>query len=371
MRCPNCGSLDTKRKGKTSGAPTGLTGSLKPLQRFLCRSCETSFTVGRRTARPRARFANDVVLEAVRLYVQGLASYRVLTDLLSNRIGRPVSRFTLNTWVDDIGARAKTPLEVSAELAPKWGGFLGVDGKSIWVAGKECCLLIAVDHPTQDIVHALVVEKEGGEEFARLVTETKLDGSYPLKGLVTDHGTGFVYAHECHFPVIPLQLCRVHLDRRLDSSIPKLKHTDRAGLQAEFRERIRSILYADSYEAACQRMYSLSSNRARYAGASRWSDSFNHLQSRFNLYMTHHLVPGLPPDTNVVENVIKQLAKKLRLMEGFATVESADRFCRLLVACYRFKRFTDSRNGSNGLTPLEAAGAGLSGRDWLTCLLER
>jgi transposase-like protein len=131
VRCPRCASLDTKRKGKTGSAPTSLDRPLKPLQRFLCKSCESSFTVGRNTARPRARFADDVVREAVRLYVQGLASYRVLTDLIGHRIGRPVSRFTLNTWVDEIGGLAKTPLEVSAELAPRWGGFLGVDGKSI------------------------------------------------------------------------------------------------------------------------------------------------------------------------------------------------------------------------------------------------
>ena len=106
--------------------------------------------------------------------------------------------FTLNTWVDEVGARAKTTLEVSTELAPpRWGGFLGVDGKAITIAGEECCLLVGVDHQTQDIVHSFVCEKEAGEEFAKLVIETKLDAGYPLKGLVTDYGKGFVNAHEC------------------------------------------------------------------------------------------------------------------------------------------------------------------------------
>jgi hypothetical protein len=82
-------------------------------------------------------------------------------------------------------------------------------------------------------------------------------------------------------------------------------------------------------------------------------------------------VPGLPADTNVVENVIRQLGKKLRLMGGFSSLASADRFCRLLVACYRFKRFTDSRNGSNGQAPLEPAGGALEGRDWITFMLDR
>jgi hypothetical protein len=99
-------------------------------------------------------------------------------------------------------------------------------------------------------------------------------------------------------------------------------------------------------------------------------DSLRSVERRFGAYTAHHLAPGLPPDNNVAENVIKQLNKKLTLMEGFTTLESADRFCRLLVACYRFKRFTDSRNGSNGRAPLEAAGVDLDGRDWLTFLID-
>jgi hypothetical protein len=208
-----------------------------------------------------------VVLEAVRLYVQGLSSYRILAALLEERLGRPVSRSTLNAWVDEIGSKAKTALEVSAELAPAWGGFLGVDGKSIWVAGEEACLLVGVDHPTQDIVHALVAGKEGGEEFAQLVTEAVLDAGYPLKGLVTDYGPGFVAAHHDHFSIVPLQLCRVHLDRRLDQAIPKAKRTDRAAVNAELKERVRSVLYAHSYEEACRRFYALFDERNRFAGA--------------------------------------------------------------------------------------------------------
>jgi hypothetical protein len=84
----------------------------------------------------------------------------------------------------------------------------------------------------------------------------------------------------------------------------------------------------------------------------------------------HHRHPQLPADNNVAENVIKQLGKKLRLMEGFASLESAERFSRLLIACYRYKRFTDSRrNGGNGRSPLEHAGVSLPTQDWLDYLL--
>ena len=65
----------------------------------------------------------------------------------------------MNRWVHRIGASAKTPLEVSAELAPPgWGGVLGIDGKAVWVAGEERCLLVGVDQKSQDVVHALMAQ---------------------------------------------------------------------------------------------------------------------------------------------------------------------------------------------------------------------
>lgn len=48
------------------------------------------------------------------------------------------------------------------------GAVLGIDGKAIYVRGAKHCLLIGVDHPTQDIVHALVLSAETAEGFARL-----------------------------------------------------------------------------------------------------------------------------------------------------------------------------------------------------------
>jgi hypothetical protein len=88
--------------------------------------------------------------------------------------------------------------------------------------------------------------------------------------------------------------------------------------------------------------------------------------------MAHHFTPGLASDNNVTENVIKQLNKKLRLMEGFESIESAERYVRLLVGCYRFKRFTDScRKTENGRSPLELAGVDLANRSRLSFLIDR
>jgi transposase-like protein len=363
--------LDTKRNGKTSAAPAGLGGPLQPLQRFLCNTCRATFTFERKSARPRGRYTDDFVNESVRIYVQGLSSYRVLATMLEQRLGKSVSRFTLNSWVLELGARAKTPLEVSVELTPKWGGFLGIDGKVIFIDGKQHCLLIGVDHPTQDLVHALVLPVENSDGFARLETEARLDAGYPLSGVVSDLGPGFAQTHRDHFGAVPFQACRVHFDRRLDSDIPKFSWSKRAPLYAEFKDRIRAVLYASSLDEARRRLSDLVAERKRFKGTGR-VDTLRALERSFDLYTAHHLMPGLPADNNVTENVIKQLNKKLRLMEGFKSVESAERYVRLLVGCYRFKRFTDScRKTNNGKAPLELAGVALADRDWLSFLLDR
>lgn len=334
------------------------------MQRFLCRDCHRTFTFSRTGSRPRARFDERVVRESVRLYVQGLSSYRTLSTLLERRLGSPVARSTLNAWVDQTGDEAMTPLEMSAALSPHWGGFLGVDGKAIFVKGTEHALMVAVDQATQDVVHALVSKAETEAAFYQLVREAVVVAGYPLKGLITDASPRFVRAHANHLARVPLQLCRIHFSRNLDYNIAKSKHGPDAELRAEFKERLRAVLFADSYQQARNLFAVLEDQADRYRGLSRW-DTLGSLRDRFDLYMTHHQVPGLPADANITENVIKQLGRKLGLMEGFGSVETADRFIRLLIACYRFKRFTDSGQGHNGKSPLELARVDLQGLDWL------
>lgn len=325
----------------------------------------------RRSSPSRANFSYDVMLEATRLYVQALPPYRVLAQNISDRIGRPVSPATLNGWVLDLGHAAKTPLEVSVELAPQWGGFLGVDGKTLRVNGEKNCLFVGVDHPSQDLVHALLLPEETSEGYVRLLTELVRDAGYPLKGVTSDFGPGFLKSHQDYFGKVPFQACRVHLERRLLKDIPKAKKSGKADLLAELRERIHQVAYAPSKQEAIARFGDLLLDRDRYGRYGK-KGVVNHLQRYFPAYLSHFDLPGLPPDNNATENVIKQLSKKLRLMEGFHSLESAQAFIRLLIGCYRFKRFTDSRrSNTNGRSPLELAGVDTRRRDWLLYLLER
>lgn len=264
-------------------------------------------------------------------------------------------------------------MEVSRELKPsRWGGYLGVDGKELRIGHRDTAsLMIGVDQATQDIVHALVLPIESGAGFVRLVTEAVTDARYPLRGVVADLGPGappssFPQASTDYFGRLPFQACRVHFDRRLDLYLPAAKNQPGASLRAELKTRIRRVLYAPTYQEAFARYYQLAANESRYTTLGGHHNLIKSLRRTFGLYMTHHHHPGLPADSNITENVIRQLNHKLHLMEHFATIQSAEHFSRLLIGCYRWKRFTDSNNGHNGKSPLELAGVTLPTTNWLT-----
>jgi hypothetical protein len=177
-------------------------------------------------------------------------------------------------------------------------------------------------------------------------------------------------AHANYFARVPLQLCRSHASRRLDWDIPKAKGTAQASVRAELKARVRSVLFASDPLDARRRLDALVTSRDRYDGLGRY-DPITSLENHFELYITHHRIAGMPADANITENVIKQLGKKLRLIEGFSTIESAEAFSRLLIGCYRFKRFTDScRRDDNGKSPLELAGVNPVPNDWLKFLIQ-
>lgn len=373
MRCPFCDGLDTKRKGHTNSSPQGLTGPKRPLQRFWCHRCERTFTTSRQRARG-AKFASDVVNEAVTNYVEGLGSYRNLARSYQRRLDTTVTARTINRWVADAGAVAMSPLEMSQRLTPsEWGGWIGIDGKYLRIgANGSASLMIAVDQATADVVHALVVPSESGDVFAELITDAVTKAGYPLQGVVSDLGAGaphMSFPQACHnyFGALPFQACRVHFARRVANKLstpPGRTHTD---ANHELKRRIRQILFAPTRDAADNAYYQLTLREHLFT--SRQAQAIlKSLRRTFGLFMTHHRHPGLPADANITENVVRALNRKIGPMEHFASLESADHYSRLLIANYRWKQFTDSNNGRNGRSPLQHAGVTLPTQHWLDYL---
>ena len=149
VRCPNCGSLDTKRKARQGPRRRDSTDRLSLRDSCVDRAVAASLA----SASPRARARGsleDVVGEAVRLYIQGRSSYRVLATMLERRLGLSVSRFTSTAGFKSSGPEPRRPLR-SRPSSPAVGSFLGNGGRAIYVRGDKHCLLIGVDHGDEPV----------------------------------------------------------------------------------------------------------------------------------------------------------------------------------------------------------------------------
>lgn len=232
--------------------------------------------------------------------------------------------------------------------------MLGVDGKAIFVAGEERTLLVGVDQSSHDIVNATVLDTETEEGFERLVREAVTVAGYPLRGLVIDAAppswpptstSSLACRCSCIGSTPPGDWTLISPKQRALPT-PHGAPNSRIGLGGRCSPPtppLPAVTWLPSLRTALGSKVLAAATRS-----APWSDDSSATRPTTTL-------PEMPADTNVTENVIKQLGKKLRLMESFVSMESAERFSRLLVGYYRFKRFTGS--GRSPLPPSTTATA--------------
>ena len=83
--------------------------------------------------------------------------------------------------------------------------------------------------------------------------------------------------------------------------------------------------------------------------------------------MTHLPHPDMPRTNNRIENLIQQLNRRLKTLEGFGGPHQARGYLHLRSMYHRFKPYTDCRGRhryKNGRAPLECAGVNIAGLDW-------
>jgi transposase-like protein len=110
-------------------------------------------------------------------------------------MGLTVSPSTLQRMVEAVGARCKTPLELSQELGLEWRGYLVADDKHIGIGGKDFSWYVAVDK-SGDIIHADVMKERTVTKMAEFFQVCKNDLDYRMKGLTTDQEVLFRLAYK-------------------------------------------------------------------------------------------------------------------------------------------------------------------------------
>jgi len=305
-------------------------------------------------------------MRAVKQVVEDNVSYRHAASKLS------VSPMTVLNWVNDFAKQSKSPIEIAKSISPKWQGILGIDGKPIKVSGTERTLLIAVDIITHDPFYFILAPAEDAESTEKFLKIIKFVFEYPVRGIVSDFGKGKVFkglVKEC-FPTVPHQICVLHFSRYVDIKLPKSKK-NKYYLQNELlRSIINQILFANNLNEAdeiFQRFHLIENNfSARYH-----KEIIRSLKNNFELLTAHFTVDELPRDSNIVENIIKQLNRKLHQTDGFGNEANLYNFLKLWFCYYRYHTFTCSRYpGRNGQSPLDLAQANITQPDWLKFTLK-
>lgn len=374
------------------------------IQRFYCTKCDTSFTL---REHPRVRYSRKFAEEIVRRHVEGRESYRVIAKRVYEQSGRKISPTSLQRMVADLGARCKTPLEMSLELHPRWNGFLLVDEKMCSVRGKQQWFYIALD-TSGDVVHCRPVAELTVTEACAFLTEIMTTVDVRWKGIVTDLDTVLSRAVALVSAKIPHQYCLKHALAAVEHLMgyrpwARRRIWNRTTLREQFerlpgrglwqkrkyeafmtsyersrvfseqftrREALRSavhaILFAKSEDAA-QALFKTLCHARRYdRQEQRRVIAF--LRRHWTRLMAHHRCSGMPRTANIIESFNKQLERRFKTIEAFQHRTTARWYVNLLVAYLRQKPYTDcrkSRKHLNGKSRLQVARVTTLSNDWL------
>ena len=305
----------------------------------------------------------------------------------------------------------KTPVEVAHELQPQWAGYLHLDGKGIKLKGLPAYAWTAflAQDSTGDVIHVALFEggeqREAIRDFLRVVRDQL---HYPIRGVISDLREEIIDAVQQVWPGMPHQGCLTHTVRLIDD------HTDYLAIRRQLwrelqrwrrwrddtpilhrqqpwytmgvrdiRERIAAIKRAHGVALRLRRRARIwLSSRTTDQAEARWS-RFQHVSTSarsskeralvhslrthrpwLTTYLAH---PDMPRTNNRIENLIKQLNRRLKTLEGFGSPHQARGYLYLWSCYHRFKPYTDCRGRhryKNGHAPLECAGVNIAGLDW-------
>ena len=379
-------------------------------QRYRCHQCGRTFS--ERPGRGQ-RYASDLLAESVKRHLEDRSSFRVIAKRLSELTHRRFGRMTGHRALTRAAQACKTPVEVAQQLRPQWVGWLHLDGKGIKLKGQPAYAWTAflAQDSTGDVVHVALFEGSEQRETIRdflLVVRDQLH--YPLRGVISDLREEIFWAVQQVWPGRPHQGCLTHTLRLLDTHTDyvairhrlwrelqrwrtwradtPLRHRQQPWYQMgvrQIRQRIIAIQHAHAVTLRLRRRARMwLSSRTAEEAATRWG-RFQHTSARARsvgeralvhslrthraCLMTHLAHPNMPRTNNRIENLIKQLNRRLKTLEGFGSPQQARGYLYLWGIYHRFKPYTDCRGPhrhKNGKAPLESAGVDLTGLDWFT-----
>lgn len=308
-KCPICGSVRIKKNGIIRGKWKTAQGLVAhTTQRYLCNTCGKSFTVHGHNKRQKT--SPTFKKQCVNDYLLGGMS----TQNLSKSKG--IGKTTVLNWVPEIAEKNQSFSSVINNNS-NWSGIIVFDGKELKMQGEKIHILIAADNNTGiPFCYGLYKRenKESAEHFLHLVKK-----SYPvdIKGIISDFGRSksFIKTVENIFPNVPHQTCQVHYLRHIRMRLPMSKKSKYWWRNKVLLKIIRKILQAPTREISLKWLAILNDykrvfpNKKQIAIIKSINQNYKHLTKYYeNRFLT--------TNSNVIENIIRQLNRRLKTMDG-------------------------------------------------------
>ncbi len=326
-RCSNCSSLNTKKNGFIYSEVLTVRGKVKrKTQRFLCNDCGISFT--HFGCKIRKRTSDALKKQAVLDFVLTKNSLREVGSRYR------ISQTSVLNWLSVISDETHS-FSIDASQC---SGVIQIDGKEIKVCGKKKSILLSIDAKTKQPLSYKISEgenKQTAEIFLKSLRE-----EYPVKicGIISDFGRGkcFLGVVNNVFPQVAHQICLVHFERYVWMFIPRTKRSRFYLRNSLLKSMIKNVIKASSREES---MY--------------WLDKINHFKPFFRAsyhnrfirsinknyeYLTKYYdYDFLETNTNVIENMIRQLNRKLKNLDGFKSEKNLADFMNIWFSGYHEK----------------------------------
>ncbi len=215
----------------------------------------------------------------------------------------------------------------------EWSGIIQIDGKIIKVNTKKMSLLIASDAETKEAFYYLLVEDENKLWTTQFLENVKKVYPVEVKGIISDFGRGrcFLKPIKKVFPNIPHQICLVHYLRYVWLFIPRTKRSQFFWRNKVLKGLIKKIIKAEKRSESLYWLKKLISLKPFFRAD--YHKRFINSVIRHHDYLTrYHRHSFLKTNTNIAENINRQLARKIKNLDGFKSLQNMEAFLKICIA---------------------------------------
>ena len=214
--------------------------------------------------------------------------------------------------------------------ASKCSGIIQIDGKEIKLKGEKKSIFLAIDAQTKQPLSYRISDGENKLETEIFLKNLQMKYPHKIKGIISDFGRGkcFLGVVQKLFPQIPHQICLVHFIRYIWLNLPKTKRSKFYLRNKLLKKMIKKVINAHNRKESIYWLNKINHFR-RYFRAKyhkKFIKSINKNYEHLTKYYDHNF---LNTNTNLIENMIRQLNRKLKNLDGFKSRKNLDDFMKI------------------------------------------